>query len=102
MALKLRLDPQAKRDPVEIRGYLLEKAGTASADRVRHHLRRRFKRLLTKPMLGVETAEPGVLYLAPIRYPYRIYYTVTAVAVVILHIRHTSRLDPDLGELEEH
>jgi hypothetical protein len=34
------------------------------------------------------------------RYPYRIYYTVTAVAVVILHIRRTARLDPEAGELE--
>jgi hypothetical protein len=34
------------------------------------------------------------------RYPYRIYYTVTAVAVVILHVRHSARLDPDLSELE--
>jgi hypothetical protein len=50
-------------------------------------------------MLGVETGEPGILYLAPIRYPYRIYSTVTAVAVVILHIRHSARLDPDLGDL---
>ena len=99
MALKLRLDPQAKRDLARIREYLLEQAGTASANRVRDHLRRRFKRLLTKPMLGVDTTEPGILYLAPIRYPYRIYYTVTAVDVVILHIRHSSRLDPDLGEL---
>jgi hypothetical protein len=50
-------------------------------------------------MQGVETAEPDILYLAPIRYPYRIYCTVTAAAVVILHIRHSSRLDPDLSDL---
>ncbi len=99
MALKLRFDPQARRDLTEIRGYLLEHAGAASANRVRPHLRKRFKRLLTKPMLGVEAPEPGILYLAPIRYPYRIYYTVTAVAVVILHIRHSARLDPDLSKL---
>jgi plasmid stabilization system protein ParE len=99
MALKLRLDPQAKRDLAEIRRYLLEHAGEASANRVRDHLRKRFKRLLTKPMLGVDTAEPDILYLAPIRYPYRIYYTVTAVDVVILHVRHSSRLDPDLSGL---
>jgi hypothetical protein len=35
------------------------------------------------------------------RYPYLIYYTVSAVAVVILHVRHSARLDPDLGELGE-
>jgi plasmid stabilization system protein ParE len=99
MALKLRFDPQAKRDLAEIRAYLLERVGEAPANRVRNHLRRRFKLLLKKPMLGVDTTEPGILYLAPIRYPYRIYYTVTAVAVVILHIRHSARLDPDLGDM---
>jgi hypothetical protein len=55
--------------------------------------------LLAKPSLGVKTADPDILYLAPIRYPYRIYYMVTAVAVVILHVRHGSRLDPVLAEL---
>ena len=72
MALKLRLDPQAKRDLAEIRGFLLEQAGISSANRVRDQLRKRFKKLLTRPMLGIETAHPGVLYLAPILYPYRI------------------------------
>jgi len=58
MALRLRLDPQAKRDLAEIRAYLLEHASTESANRVRDHLRKRFNRLLTKPMLGVYTARP--------------------------------------------
>jgi plasmid stabilization system protein ParE len=99
VALKLRLDAQAQRDLVEIRGYLLQQYGSQTADRVRDHLRKRFKRLLTRPSLGVDTVEPGILYLAPIRYPYRIYYTVTATSVIILHVRHSARLDPDLGEL---
>ena len=60
-----------------------------------HHRRSRFQPLV----LGIDTTEPGIRYLAPIRYPYRIYYTVTAVAVVILHVRHSARLDPDLGGL---
>jgi hypothetical protein len=29
-----------------------------------------------------------------------VYYTVTEVAVLILHIRHSARLDPEAGELE--
>jgi hypothetical protein len=49
---------------------------------VRNHLRTRCKRLLTRPMLGIETPEPGILYLAPTRYPYRIYYTVTVLYAV--------------------
>jgi plasmid stabilization system protein ParE len=61
MALKLRLDPQARHDLIEIRTHLLEHAGLAAANRVRGHLRKRFQRLLTKPMLGVETAEADIL-----------------------------------------
>jgi hypothetical protein len=45
------------------------------------------------------TATPEVRLLSLTQYPYRIYYTVTAVAVVILHIRHSARLGPDLGTL---
>ena len=51
------------------------------------------------PLIGVATSEPGIRILPPTRYPYRIYYTVTDVAVVILHIRHSARHDPDLGDL---
>ncbi len=58
------------------------------------------RRLALQPFrLGRPTATPDVRILSLRRYPYRLYYTVTAVAVVILHIRHTSRLDPNLGEL---
>ncbi len=100
MALKkLRLDPQARRDLIEIRSYLIENAGTAAADRVREHLRERFKRLQASPMIGVATVEPGVRLLAPSRYPYRIYYAVTLHEVVIVHVRHSARLDPGPGEL---
>jgi plasmid stabilization system protein ParE len=60
------------------------------------------RRLSLQPfLLGRSTATPEVRLLSLARYPYRIYYTVTAVAVVILHIRHSARLDPDLGELGE-
>jgi plasmid stabilization system protein ParE len=100
MALKLRLDEQAKRDVAEIRAYLVERYGEATANRVRDHLRERFRKLQAQPLiLGVDTTEPGIRYLAPSRYPYRIDYTVTEVTVVILHVRHAARLDPDLGEL---
>jgi plasmid stabilization system protein ParE len=99
MALKLRLDPRAKRDLVEIRTYLLDHAGPAAANRVREHLRVRFHRLRGNPMIGVVTAEPGIRLLAPTRYPCRIYYTATARELVILHVRHSARRDPDLGDL---
>jgi hypothetical protein len=58
------------------------------------------QRLALRPfLLGRRTATPDVRVLTLTRYPYRMYYTVSEVAVVILHIRHTSRVDPDLDEL---
>jgi hypothetical protein len=80
----------------EIKGHFLVRAGEASASRVRDHLRTLFMRSLTKPMLGIEAGEQHILHLAPIRNPYRIYYTVMAVDPAILHVRHSSRIDPDL------
>ena len=100
MALRIRFDAQAKRDLLDIRSYLMEHAGTAAAERVRKHLRERIYRLHDTPLIGVVTSEPSIRILPPTRYPYRIYYTVAAEAVVILHIRHSARRDPDLDDLK--
>ena len=66
----------------------------AAAHRVRRHLKARADRLRTNPQLGVVSTNSDVRVLNPIRYPYRIYYTVRGSDVVILHIRHTSRQSP--------
>lgn len=100
MALKVRLDPQAKRDLLEIRSYLAEHAGTAAAERVRTHLRQRIHRLASAPLIGVATSDARIRILPPTRYPYRIYYTLTQDGVVILHIRHSARRDPELDDLK--
>jgi plasmid stabilization system protein ParE len=84
---------------VSIHGYLRENASAASADRVRAHLRQRIMRLGKFPYIGTTTTQSGIRILAPTRYPCRIYYTIADGAVVILHIRHTSRQAPDLDEL---
>ena len=99
MALKLRLDPQAAKDLKEIRAYPVAEAGPAIAERVRNHLRRRIEFLQHNPRLGVPATEPDIRILPPTRYPYRIYYTITPDAVVILHIRHSARRDPDFRNL---
>jgi hypothetical protein len=49
----------------------------------------------------VRTNEPDIRVLPPTRYPYRIYYTITADAVVILHVRHNARRDPDFSNLAD-
>jgi plasmid stabilization system protein ParE len=87
MGMKVRFDPQAKRDLAAIRDYLLSQAGACPAERVRKYLLRRINSLSRAPMLGVATTQSGVRVLPPTRYPYRIFYTITKEAAVILHIR---------------
>jgi toxin ParE1/3/4 len=98
VGLKVRLDAQARDDLIGIWTYLSRHVGAATTERVHGHLRSRVETLARHPELGLRTSSPEIRILSPTRYPYRIYYTVTADAVIILHIRHTARrnLDPDL------
>jgi plasmid stabilization system protein ParE len=93
--MKLRWDPCAIQDLREIGQYIAAHGSRAAANRVRRHLKTRADRLRTNPRLGVASINPNIRILNPIRYPYRIYYTVQGGDVVILHIRHTSRQAPD-------
>ncbi len=97
--MKVRLHARARRDLAEIRNYLRETTGANAAERVRQHLKGRIDRLGRSPRPGITTSEPGVWILSPAQYPYRIYFTVTADAVIVLHVRHTSRRLPDIGSL---
>ena len=101
MALKVRLDVQAEQDLRSIRAYLLEHAGTAIAERVREHIRARIDHLRRNPNIGVSTTEADIRVLPPTRFPYRIYYTLAADAVIILHIRHSARREPNSQDFDE-
>jgi toxin ParE1/3/4 len=97
--LKVQLHRRARRDLADIARYLVENAGEASAERVRLHLRAKIGRLARFPMLGIATTEPDIRVLPPTKYPYRVYYTVTDTAVIVLHVRHTARELPEPGTL---
>ncbi len=99
MGLSIRLDPQARQDLTAIRAYLLSQAGPQPAKRVGSYLQRRIRSLANNPRLGIVTSEPRIRVLPPTRYPYRIFYTITPDAIVILHIRHSARRDPDFTNL---
>jgi toxin ParE1/3/4 len=86
---------KALRDLDEIRAYL-SLFDEAAAERVRLHLVRRIRQLGQTPTLGKATRVSGLRVLYPTKYPYRIYYLYEGDAVVILHIRHTSRKPPSL------
>jgi toxin ParE1/3/4 len=89
--MQLEFRPRALADLKEIRDYFLAQDDDGKAERVRQHLVQRFNALVRKPTLGIKTSRPDVRILSPLKYPYRIYFTVIGQAVVILHIRHTSR-----------
>jgi plasmid stabilization system protein ParE len=100
VGLKVRWHDRAARDLRTIHARLVQESGAPAAKRVRAELRQSARRLALQPFLrGRPISDSDIRILSLTRYPYRIYYTVTAVAVVILHIRHSSRLDPDLGGL---
>ena len=98
MGLKVRLHWQAKIDLDAIHKYPLDIANPSAAERVRTHLRGKMLKLC-RQSLGVKTTEPDIRILSPTKYPYRIQFTVSATEVVVLHIRHTSRHLPNLGNL---
>jgi plasmid stabilization system protein ParE len=93
--VNLRGDARALQDLRDIRSYIAAQGSPASAERVRRHLRGRINRLRSNPFIGVVTSNPDIRVLPPTRYPYRIYYTIQAEHIVILHIRHTARQAPD-------
>jgi toxin ParE1/3/4 len=93
--MNIRWDVRALEDLRDIRRSIAKRGSPAAADRVREHLRIRIVRLLTRPLIGVLTSNPEIRILPPSRYPYRIYYTIQGDDVVILHIRHSARLEPD-------
>ena len=100
MGLTVDLHQRAVRDLQDIHDYRVREHGGKVADRVRAELRRTFDSLALRPFrIGRPTADPEMRVISVRRYPYLVYYTVTATAVLVLHIRHTSRVDPDLGEL---
>lgn len=99
MGLKVSLHRRADRDLQDIQSYLVQQAGAQAAERVRLHLLGKIRRLADTPRMGRPTSNAEIRILPPTRYPYRVYYAVARDAVIILHIRHSARRDPDLSSL---
>ncbi len=93
--MKLRIDARALEDLRDIHGYIAVHGSATAAEQVRRYLRTRLQRMLTTPRIGMMTDNPDIRIVPPVRYPYRIYYTIRGDNLVILHIRHTARLAPD-------
>jgi toxin ParE1/3/4 len=99
MGLRIRFHRRADQDLQIIQSYLVQQAGAQAAERVRLHLLSKIRRLANAPRMGRPTSSAEIRILPPTRYPYRIYYAVARDGVIVLHIRHSARRDPDLTSL---
>src|SRR4051794_4711297 len=99
MGLRIRFYRRADQDLQDIQSYLVQQAGAQAAERVRLHLLGKIRRLANAPLMGRPTSSAEIRILPPTRYPYRIYYAAARDTVIVLHIRHSARREPDLTSL---
>ncbi len=91
--MKVRYTETALRELDEIFTYIFEHDRSAATG-VIERVERLTALLVEFPFVGHETDEIGVRVVPLVRYPFLIFYTVNTDEVVILHVRHGSRLQP--------
>jgi plasmid stabilization system protein ParE len=96
--MRVRYTPRA-RDDLEVIFQFLDQVSPSGARSVKQTLERRIRLLADVPFIAPATDEPGVYELSIVRYPYKVYYRIEGDEVRIVHIRHTSRRPPAIGEL---
>lgn len=96
--MKVRFTPRAFSDLDVIRTYISQ-FNPAAAGRVVALIETICRHLGDFPESGQRADELDTRIALSSRYPYRIYYRVSAGEVVILHIRHAARRPPQPGEV---
>ena len=90
--------PRALRDLESIAAYLNDRS-PSGARNVLAAIRSSVDALTFFPEIGRLVTDTGHRRLPVLRYPYSVFYRVTADELFILHIRHTSRQPIDPAEL---
>lgn len=98
MALVLRITPRAEQDLAGLREYILVRNKLA-AEHVRLRIERSVNILLDHPHIAQRTSRPGVFRSTVPRYGYKLFFMIEDGALVLLHIRHGARDEPNLAEL---
>ncbi|MBI4093639.1 type II toxin-antitoxin system RelE/ParE family toxin [Candidatus Kaiserbacteria bacterium] len=98
MALKTRLSPRAARDLVDIRAYII-KESPQGAESVRRAIERCVDAIGEFPGYGQETSNDRVRVMPVSSYPYLVYFAIENGTVVVVHVRHSSRMPPRTREL---
>lgn len=96
--MRVRYTPRSRGDLADIYRYI-EQSSPSGARAVIQTIQRQIRLLAFVPFMAPETTEPGVYELSVARYPYKVYYRVEDNEVRIVHVRHTSRRPPKVGEL---
>ena len=98
MSLQLVLTVRAEADLAHIRSYLRDR-NPAAAERVRMRIRQTLSLLCDYPNIGRPTIKDGVLVSIVPRFHYKIYFSVIGDQLMVLHVRHGARQEPDADDL---
>jgi plasmid stabilization system protein ParE len=88
--MKVRITPRARADLFEIRDCI-SKRSPSGARNVLRSIYSGIAFIAENPRGAATTDEPTVRMKVVVEYPYKIFYTIGADAVDILHIRHSAR-----------
>jgi toxin ParE1/3/4 len=88
--VKVRFSPRAAADIDDIIRYIEERS-PAGARSVAQGIHTAVQFIGERPEAAERTDNPQVRVKLVRRYPYRIFYTIADDAIIILHVRHTSR-----------
>jgi plasmid stabilization system protein ParE len=90
--MKVEYTPRARADLIEIGERSRRVFGDPVAAALETYIRATVARLAFIPEQGQRLPErEGVRVVPLIRYPFKIFYTVTGETITILHIRHAAR-----------
>jgi toxin ParE1/3/4 len=94
--MRVRYRAQALADIDDIRRYLQERSPNG-AQNVLGSIYAAVKFIAENPHGSEQTDEPNVRMKAIVEYPYKVFYSVVADTIEILHVRHSAR-QPWTGE----
>jgi plasmid stabilization system protein ParE len=97
--MRLTWSPRARGDIDAIHDWVRQHSETG-ATCVVAEIRKTAELIARHPGIGRSTDRPPIRVLHVVRFPYLIYFMVVTDEVVILHVRHGARGNPDLGDLQ--
>ena len=96
--MRVRYTPRARADLREIFAYLYELSPRGALN-VRGAIKNTVAQIGHERRRGQATDKADVRRVPVVRYPYAVYFRVSGDEAHIVHIRHTSRRVPKVGEL---